>query len=421
MPVMIALYGFLPALQVFWYLQGRPAFDIAEALNYGVSIFAFHWLTLNVALSAKLPLMQRLLPYDRRIRYHIFTSFGIAVFLAYHAAYKFALGKFIDPVSWALLAIVVFMLSFAALWIPLPGLIATRKWILSLFKRNAGFSYDGNKKMHGLSALSLGLLIFIHVANAGLFDDAPPISAILYLSLYSISFGLYLMSKTGLLNHRATVVKVEEHRGIMTIRVKPDRAHRYRSGQFAFMRVLNSDTGKEEHPFSYLTTPAEKEVGFAVRAAGDFTKKLAKLKPGDRVKLNGGYGDFRPGEESALCFVASGIGTVPFISILKELYAADDKRPLHFHLSVTYEDEIPDRERLLEIAATMPNLRLRVNVFSVDGVRYSPDYFRQELSDPESLSYYLCSSPAVRNEVLRSLQTLGVKKSKIKYEEFSLG
>jgi predicted ferric reductase len=69
--------------------------------------------------------------------------------------------------------------------------------------------------------------------------------------------------------------------------------------------------GKEEHPFSYLSSPREREVGFAVRASGDFTNKLAALKGGDRVRLTGGFGDFRPGKERALCFIASGIGTVP--------------------------------------------------------------------------------------------------------------
>lgn len=421
MPMMIALYGLLPAFQVAMYLQGRPAFDLAEALNYGTSIFAFHWLTLNVALSAKVPLLQRFLPYDRRIRYHVFTSFGITLFLAYHAAYKFALGKTIDPVSWALLVIVALMLSFAVLWIPVPGLTEARKWLLARVKRSAGFSYDKSKSVHGLFALALGLLILVHVADAGLFDDAPPISAFLYLLLYGLSFGSYLVARTGLLKLGATVVGVEESGGILTIRVKPDRQHRYRSGQFAFLRVRDSSIGKEEHPFSYLSAPWEREIGFAVRASGDFTTKLTKLKAGDRLRINGGYGDFRPGKEGALCFVASGIGTVPFISILKDLHASGDTRPLYFHLAVTYEEEIPEREVLREIAASMPNLRLRVLVFSVDGIKYSADYFRSELPDPASLSYYLCSSPGVRAVILRSLSALGVKKSAIRYEAFNLG
>ncbi len=421
MPTMFALYGLLPAFQVAMYLQGRPAFDLAEALNYGTSIFAFHWLTLNVALSAKVPLLQRLLPYDRRIRYHVFTSLGIAVFLTYHAAYKFALGKFIDPVSWALLVIVGLMLGLAVLWIPVPGLTAARAWALGRFKRKEGLSYDKSKAVHGLFALALGGLILLHVANAGLFDDAPPVSAFLYFALYAFSFGAYLVSRTGLFKLGATVSGVEERGGILTIRVKPDRPHRYRSGQFAFLRVRAPALGKEEHPFSYLSAPGEDEVRFAVRASGDFTRKLAALKAGDRVRLNGGFGDFRPGAEGPLCFVASGIGTVPFISILKELYAAGDTRPLYFHLAVTYEEEIPERELLKEIAAAMPNLHLRVLVFSVDGIKYSADYFRGELPDPASLSYYLCSSPGVRAVILGALETLGVKKSAIRYEAFNLG
>jgi predicted ferric reductase len=148
---------------------------------------------------------------------------------------------------------------------------------------------------------------------------------------------------------------------------------------------------------------------------------LASLKAGDRVRLSGGFGNFRPRGEPSLCFIASGIGTVPFISILKELHAAGDLRPLLFFLAVTYEDEVPDLDEIRRISGAMPNLNLRLLVYSVDRILYSSEFFRAELSGPLSYSYYICSSPRVRDGVVNSLADLGVAKSAIHYEAFSLG
>lgn len=420
MAMLAILYVALPALQIALFLYGRPLTGFAEALNYAASISAFHWLSANVILSAKIPRLQRALPYDARIRFHIFSTAGIASALAYHAVYKIALGKTIDILSWSLLVAIGAMLVSAVLWIPVPGFASFREKALSFLRKGKAFSYDRTKSLHGWFVLGLSLLIILHVANAGLFDDVPPASTLLYFILYALSFGLYGVSKTGIYGVGATVARVEPHREILTISLVPDRRHRFLSGQFAFLRARGV-ARREEHPFSYLSVPGEGELRFAVRSCGDFTNKLAGLKVGDRVRVTGGFGAFRPGKEGALCFIASGIGTVPFISILKELSASGDRRPLKFFLAVNYEDEVPDLAEVRRIAAEMPNLDLRLLVFSVDGLRYSTDFFRAELPESGRYAYYICSSPRVRTEVVRSLTDLGVARSKIKFEAFSLG
>lgn len=421
MPILLLLYGVIPAVQVAFYLTGRPVAGIGEALNYAASIFAFHWLAANVAVSAKIPRSQHIIPYDARIRFHIFASAGIIVSLIYHAAYKNLSGTYIGPLNEAPGAVLGLMLVVAVLWIPVPGLTAARSKILSAARKGAAFHYDRAKAVHGYFVLALGLVLLVHLAVAGLFEEVPPVSVALYLLVFLLSFGLYALGKFGAFDSKATVSEVEEHRGITTIRLRTDKAHSFKAGQFAFLRARGPAKTTEEHPFSYLSTPDEANVSFAVRGCGDFTNHLATLKPGDRVKIKGGFGDFHPGKEPALCFISSGIGTVPFISILKALYKSGEKRPLRFFMSVNYEDEIPELDRIKEIAASMPNLDLRVLVYSVDGLRYSEEFFRRELPDPTKYVHYVCSSPKVRTSVIKSLNALGVKKSAIRFEEFSLG
>jgi predicted ferric reductase len=107
--------------------------------------------------------------------------------------------------------------------------------------------------------------------------------------------------------------------------------------------------------------------------------------------------------------VALGIGTVPVISILKELHALKDTRPVHLFLAVNNRDEIPERQTVEKIAAAMDNLTLHTMIFPEEGLKYSEDFFRENLPDHQRYSYYLCSSPGVRAAVLAVLSGLGVK------------
>lgn len=420
--ILVFLYIALPLFQLAVYLNGQLALGFFDILNFACSIIAFHWLLTNVIVSTKIPALLRSAPYDVRIRFHILGSAGIIGAVAYHAVYKIVIGMHITPVSWILGGLLLMMLCIGILWIPLPGFTTFRKNFLERFSIVKKLTYDRAKSWHGFFVIALSVLLFIHIADAGLFSDVPAWSALLYAILLFAAIVLYLLSRTGLFRVGATVVKKEVSQGILTLDLRPDHPFKYRSGQFAFLRARNAASGKmEAHPFSFLSIPGEDIVRFAIRVNGDFTGELAALESGARVSINGPYGKFRTGNEKALCFIASGIGTVPLISLLKGLHAVRDTRPLHVFLAVTREGEIPDLDRVRQITAEMPNVNLRVLVYSVDGILYNAEYFRKELPDPAGLSYYLCSSPGVRTVVERALKEVGVKHSAIHFEAFSFG
>jgi len=411
MSILIVFYALLPAGQLIVYLATRQALDPANTLNFAASILCLHWMLAQTLLAAKIPVLQRLLPYDARIRFHVLASVGILVTLVYHGVYKIAAGKEIDLVSWALLGVFTLMLVLALLWVP-------------FFRRGIqrqALSYDRSKSLHGWLQLALTALLFFHIAGSGFFDDLPVASAVLCYALFVGATVAFLLSKFGLFHLGATVVDAHQSEGIVTVRMIPDRRPRYRSGQFAFLKSGGPAGWKEDHPFSFLSNPQDPLVSFAVRARGDFTRGLASLRPGDRVKVNGGFGNFRPGAEPGICFVSTGIGMVPFLSVLKDLRDSGDPRPIHFHLAVNHEDEVPERERLEDLAAGMPNLNLKVLVKPSGHQRFSREYFHREVGDVKSFTYYLCSSAKVRAEVFRALRSLGVARASIRWEAFELG
>lgn len=425
MLILLTLYVILPLVQYIFFINGQFGIGLTDMINFGTSIFALHWLLANIIISSKIPLLQKTLPYDLRIRYHIFSTTGIVFAVLYHAIYKFVLGYEIDPITWALLAVIVLLLTFSILWIPLPNFKKLRALILRKFKSGADLNYDKSKNGHRFFIFIIGGLLLLHIISAGLFVNVNIFSSILYGALYTGSFGMLILSTSDIFKVKSEIIEVITNRDIIVIKLKPCRSLRYKSGQFTFLETLNESKKREEHPFSFLSHSLKKdekeEVSIAVRAIGDFTKNLSNLKPGDMVKLRGAFGHFRPQKENALCFIASGIGTVPIISIFKELNELGDSRPINLFLAVDHKEEMPEMERVLDLASKMDNVKLHFMVYQEDGLRFSEEFFREKLVNPTELTYYLCSSPGVRNIVVDALSNLGVKKRAIHFEAFTFG
>jgi len=417
---LIFLYLILPATQLALYLQEQTLLSVGEVLNGAASIFGFHWLFANIIVAAKIPWLQKRLPYDKRIRFHTLASLGLLVAVAYHAVYKIVSGREIDILSWMLLAIMILFIGLAILWVPALGTVTLQQRVLALLHRTKLFSYDTSKSIHKVLSFVLIPIVILHVGKTDLFSDVPPLSTLAYLAVFGVALVLYLLPKTGIFRTWAKVVKVEQWNDIVVIEFMPEKPYRYKSGQFFFLRVKRNNGHTEEHPFSFLSNPAEPTLSLAARAVGDFTQELKTLQPGSRIAISSGFGSFGPRTEPAICFIASGIGIVPFLSILKDLHAQGDSRPIQFYIAVNDLHEIPEYDKLQQIASSMPHLQLRILVFSVDGLRYSTAYFKSTLQDPEKFVYYLCSSPRVRNDVIHSLQELGISRQAIHYENFTL-
>jgi predicted ferric reductase len=373
----------------------------------------------------KLPFLQSHLPHDARIRYHLIGTLGIGAMLLYHAFYKIVMGKMIDIVSWSLLGLFGFLVLFGILWIPLPFIKILRERLFSFKKKIFLKSYDVMKRFHIGFFLCLSVLMFYHVILANLFSIVPIYSGLIYGISFAVTLGLYIYTK--LRNRflpRHVIDRVESSAGIIALYFTGKRRFSYHPGQFAFIRFDKRGFGGEEHPFSFLSIPEEDKVSFGIRMSGDFTDKLQTLVKGDSARLNGGFGAFRPRAsrvEPSLCFIGSGIGSVPFISILKHMHAEGDRRQVLFFLAVNTEKEILEYDNLMKIKNEMPNLQLNLLVWEKEKTLYSFEYFRDSISKPLDFTYYICSSAGVRKIVQDALARLGVKKQKIRFEAFSFG
>ncbi|HIF9091716.1 TPA: ferredoxin reductase family protein [Photobacterium damselae] len=89
----------------------------------------------------------------------------------------------------------------------------------------------------------------------------------------------------------------------------------YKEGQFVY---LDFHDGESPHPFSVLNFDAKtKIIEFGIKDLGDYTHLLVnKLKIGQHVTVEGGYGFFHIPNAKQQVWIGAGIGIIPFISYL---------------------------------------------------------------------------------------------------------
>lgn len=422
--LLIVLYLVLPLVQSWVYLAGLPFADSIDTVNFAASIFAYHWLLANVLMSLKLPVLQNSLPYDLRIRIHVFSTLGLVAFVVWHGVYTiFLKAKMIDIVSWSLVGVFAGLLLLSMLWVPLPGFKTFRTKVQQAVRWGALRSYDWLKASHKVLFTALAALAYVHVVQSDILGEVPAVFAWAYQGLFLVTAAAFLWTRIrNLTLPSLEVVSVAAEGGIVRLALEPHARLHYRSGQFAFLRFDHPELRGEEHPFSFTSAGHENEVAFAVRPRGDFTAKLTQLKAGDRVRVNGGFGAFHPRRGTApLALIGSGIGSAPLISILKDLAVREPHREVVCLLSVRSRDELLDAPALEALKAVMPQLTLRVLIPREDGQYYGPEVLARELGDATRFQCFVCASDEVRAVVVRALKGLGVRPRRIHFEAFNLG
>jgi predicted ferric reductase len=422
--ILALLYLVWPLYQVTDYILGQPMSGPLDNLNYAASILAFDWLLLNVLLGLKIPAFQKHLPYDFRIRAHIITSSLVMAFLVWHAVYYlFIVDKQISLVTWVLLSLVAGFALFSVLWIPLPGFTKFRQVVTAALKFGFLKSYDALKAVHKVLFVALAGVTYWHVLDAKLIGVASPASSFGFEFLFFVTVAAFAWTRIqNLTLPTLEVLSISRHGDTTRLALAGHPRVKYQAGQFAFLRFQSPALKDEEHPFSFISAGHEPVVEFAVRGLGDFTTRLSTLKPGDKVKINPGFGAFRPSKGTKpLVLMGTGIGSVPLVSIAKDLAVTQPDRRVECFVAAPSRGHIVDLDRLEALAAERPTFRLHVLARDEGSPRLDEAFLASTLASPRDYDYYLCASDKVRIGLVDTLGRLGVRRRNVHYEAFGLG
>jgi predicted ferric reductase len=190
-------------------------------------------------------------------------------------------------------------------------------------------------------------------------------------------------------------------------------------GQFFLWRFLTRQGWWQAHPFSLSAPPTAAGLRFTVKAVGDHTSWMHRLRPGTRVMAEGPFGAMtgRRRTRNKVLLLAGGVGVTP----LRALFETLPGRP--GDISLVYraasDDDVVFRHELEEVAqrrGAKLAFVLAPRDASPDPLRSSR--LRKAVPDLAQHDVYVCGSPAFIDAMEASLHQAGVPRRQIHSERF---
>ncbi len=311
---------------------------------------------------------------------------------------------------------------------------------ISIWRQRLGLSFETWRRWHDILAPAIIILAFTHSWVASISES------ILFIK---VQWAMFLAIALALLAyHRGytpwrlrqapyQVTGVSQEAGnVWTVSFAPPAGQPrfdFVPGQFQFVTFLDTPgLPAEEHHFTISSSPAlAGSHTSTIKASGDFTSQMAKVKPGDPVAIEAPFGRFSHvfyPEEQDLVFIAGGIGITPLMSNLRHMRDTGTRRRVLLLYVNRGEADIVFKEELDHMAGKKaPQLEV-VHVLTQPGSNWPGESGRL---DREKLSrlcgarlnssvFLLCCPPPMIRGLVASLKELGVPISRISYEYFSL-
>lgn len=159
---------------------------------------------------------------------------------------------------------------------------------------------------------------------------------------------------------------------------------------------------------------------------------IFNLKPGDRCRISGPYGEFFINEsEREMCYIGGGAGMAPMRSHIFHLFhTLKTKRKVSFWYGARskremfYDDEfkaIAEKEENdfnYNVALSDPNPEDNWEGYTGFIHQVVHDKYLKDHEDPTEIEYYLCGPPMMIDAVINMLDELGVDEDMIRYDKF---
>jgi predicted ferric reductase len=291
-------------------------------------LWAADMMLLQVLLLARIPLVERAFGQDRLARWHRWAGFTSFHLLLAHVV-LITLG-YAGPVhanafaeAWDLVTTYPGMLLAALGFGALVMVVGT-----SVRAARRRLRYESWHLLHLYAYLGVGLALPHQLWTGADFVGSPAARAY-WWTLYAVAAGAVLGYRVALplwrsLRHRLRVSHVvAEAPGLTSVYLRGRALDRLpgRAGQFFQWRFLDGPGWSRAHPYSLSGPPRADLLRITVKDLGDGSARVAGLRPGTRVLIEGPYGrltgeTYRGGP---VTMFACGVGITPLLALLWDL------------------------------------------------------------------------------------------------------
>jgi predicted ferric reductase len=308
--------------------------DGLTSLGRLTGLLASVLLLIQVGLMARIPLVEQAWGQDELARLHRLVGFtSIWLMLAHIVLITLGyadgttlgvIGTFIDQVLYS-----------GGMLLALAGTLALGMVVVTSVRRaRRRLRYESWHLIHLYAYLGAGVAL-PHQLWTGADFRASTVSTALWWGLYAAVLAAVVVFRLLLPlarshRHRLVVHRVvTEAPGLVSVQLRGRDLHRLpvRAGQFFQWRFLDGPGWTRANPYSLSAAPDGRGLRITARVVGDSTQRLAGLRPGVPVAIEGPYGRLHEGvaTRDRAVLIGAGIGITPLRALLESLPAGQDR------------------------------------------------------------------------------------------------
>lgn len=403
-------------------------------LNYGEAryyIMWASWLIGMVIMTRQVILWIR--PMFNRFTKDFFWINGLHKRLGIGTLMSLIFHPIASVISYGTWRIYIFSLDFsdAIEWRISVGKIAFDLIIIVLVSSIISRKLLSYRKRHWIHLLSYPAFIWVwfHGRYTGTMIAEIPLIRAYWIFIWAvliISMAVRIAYQYGYLKYKTRILsQTQLTNDIYELELQLPSSIPYKDAQFVYLQDLR---GGESHPFTVLSYDHQKNImTIAYKVYGRFTEKMSKLSAWSDVYIDWPYGVFMeevPQTKHPIVCIAAGIWITPFYHIIQN-YATTKDIQL-FYLNKTKEDIVYEKELESHLSADSCTHVLSRELHQdkknhIVNTRINKAILHEKLgASIETARFYLCGWWEVINTVTALLIELGVPKSHIDYEPFTM-
>ena len=416
-------------------LAGGPAAALTS-LGRLTGLVASDLLLVQVLLMARVPLLERAWGQDELARLHRlvgFTSFDlmlahiVLVGLGYAGSdgrgYTGLVGELWDE-TWNLAGMLLAVAGTACLVMVV---------VTSVRVARRRLRYESWHLIHLYAYLGVGLAL-PHQLWTGADFLANRVATVFWWAAWAGTAAAVLVFRLALplhrtLRHRLLVsAVVPEAPGVVSVHFSGRHLDELpvRAGQFLLFRFLDGAGATRAHPYSLSAAPRADRLRITVKELGDDSARVAHVRVGTRVLIEGPYGRLTAERRSTrkVLLLGAGIGITPLRALAEELpQAPGDVVLVHRIRSLDETLFLPE----IELIERTRGLRAVLVPGSRDGSSWAPPRYGGDgagallriVPDVAEREVYVCGPDAWMAAALDAARRAGVPERRLHAERFA--